>query len=761
MFSELAGLLASLDISKGSAGNSAKSKARNILMRANKQKIGSISAYSSNSIFYFPTIVSDQMMPSEQAMIIRMIEKNYASFVVACVSLLPVHHISADDSAAITNYLQIFHQNMGMKSIDPNVMAKVFGYASKTLQESTSVSEDDFKAFQDFLYECWQKSKETNQDYIKIVSETVSINDMFTKDPIDPRTKLLQEQFNRQNAELEEWGFLGEATADMFDDDMELTDDDYDDLDEEDPDDEDEDSELNNMIDKMLGENTSMNEGNVHQSINSIKFSIESVSENKILSCQSLTKLNAMEGKLNKLKGKYAKYLNRYKAKVKENAEEGTKKSLAIRFNNAVISNPKAFMQQYGEYIKIINKRLKMIEKRRQILRDRKGLSESAEVNPLTDLTQMDFDAIDYCIRSIDECITAKDEDIFILTEAKDEDNYTRIKVSEKNKLLKAQQDLIDAQEKMKSYEDDINSMNKTINDQKSKINSYNNNNNNNAALKKTQKDLKDARDLIGTYQDDADEYKRTIDKKDTELNKIRDAKAKSARIMPKESIRPFERSVFTDMDVKKANDALPMFAKATISFVVDDTGEVLNRDLLIGIKAYMHLAPAAELVTDIYNCIINKRKFLRFVKFITGEERSLSDLLFGINELKTDALSNKSESGRWRSAFRSRKRWSKISIPKLMKEYTPNGTLVITMNEVNYLKDQYGIDIMRSDHVKMLMDADFLLGFVIIDQANEMVYVTYDGHGYGFQQYTYNMLEREAQVSQREMMQLYRAFKS
>ena len=758
MFSELAGLLASLDISKGSAGNSAKSKARNILMRANKQKIGSISAYSSNSIFYFPTIVSDQMMPSEQAMIIRMIEKNYASFVVACVSLLPVHHISADDSAAITNYLQIFHQNMGMKSVDPNVMAKVFGYASKTLQESTGVSEDDFKAFQDFLYECWQKSKETNQDYIKIVSETVSINDMFTKDPIDPRTKLLQEQFNRQNAELEEWGFLGEATADMFDDDMELTDDDYDDLDEEDPDDEDEDPELNNMIDRMLGENASMNEGNVHQSINSIKFSIESVSENKILSCQSLTKLNAMEGKLNKLKGKYAKYLNRYKAKVKENAEEGTKKSLTIRFNNAVISNPKAFMQQYGEYIKIINKRLKMIEKRRKILRDRKGLSESAEVNPLIDLTQMDFDAIDYCIRSIDECITAKDEDIFILTEAKDDDNYTRIKVSEKNKLLKAQQDLIDAQEKMKSYEEDINSMNKTINSQKTKINSYNNND---TILKKTQKDLKDARDLIGTYQDDADEYKRTIDKKDTELNKIRDAKAKSARIMPKESIRPFERSVFTDMDVKKANDALPMFAKATISFVVDDTGEVLNRDLLIGIKAYMHLAPAAELVTDIYNCIINKRKFLRFVKFITGEERSLSDLLFGINELKTDALSNKSESGRWRSAFRSRKRWSKISIPKLMKEYTPNGTLVITMNEVNYLKDQYGIDIMRSDHVKMLMDADFLLGFVIIDQANEMVYVTYDGHGYGFQQYTYNMLERAAEISQREMMQLYRAFKS
>ena len=713
MFSELAGLLASLDVSKGPGGNSMKSKARNILMKANKQKIGSISAYSSNSIFYFPTIISDQMMPSEQAMIIRMIEKNYASFVVACVSLLPVHRISADDSAAITNYLQIFHQNMGMNSVDPNVMSKVIGIASKTIQENAGVSDEEFKAFQDFLYECWQKSKATNEDYVKIVSETVSINDMFKKDPIDSKTKILQEQFNRQNEELEEWGFLGEATANMFDDDMELTDDDYDDLDEEDPDDEDEDAELSKMIDSMLDENSVMNEGNVHQAINSIKFALESVSENKILSCQSLTKLNALENKLNKLKGKYAKYLNRYKAKVKENKENGTHKSLAIRFNNAVISNPKAFMQQYGEYITIINKRLKMIEKRRAELRERKGLSESVETNPFNDLTQMDFDSVDFCIRSIDECITAKDEDIFILTEAKnDDDDYTRIKISEKQAFIKAQQD------------------------------------------------LKDAQDLISTYQDDIAEKDKMLADKNQTITKYNSDKAKSKNIFPEKNISPFGKSgPFTDMDLKKANDAIPLFAKATISFVIDDTGEVMNRDILIGIKAYLHLAPASELVTDIYNCIINKRKFLRFVKFITGEERSLSDLLFGINELKTDALSNKSESGRWRSAFRSRRRWAKISVPKLMKEYTPNGTLVITMNEVNYLKDQYGIDIMRPDHVKMLMDADFLLGFVIVDQSNEMVYVTYDGHGYGFQQYTYAMLEREAQTSDRLMRELYRSF--
>lgn len=702
MFSELTALLSGLDVAKSSGGNS-KKLAKTILKGSNS-RIGSISAYSSNSIFYFPTIVSDQMMPSEQQMIIRMIEKNYASFVIACINLMPVHHVKADDASAITDYLRKFHQNMGMKYVDPNFTAKLNVEFSKTLGEAANVTEQDFDDFQNFLCECWQKSKATNTDFIKIVSETISINDMFNKDPLDPRTRILQEQFNRQLEEMEEWGFLGEATADMFDDDMELTDEDLADLDEEDPDDEDEDPELSKMIDQMLGENASMNEGNVHQAINSIKFSLESVSENKILSCQSLTKLNGLEGRLKKLKGKYAKYLNRYKAKVKENKESGTKKSLAIRFNNAMISNPKAFMQQYGEYIKIINRRLKLIEKRRAELRKRKGLSESVgEVNPLTDITKMDFDAVDYCIRSIDESLNAPDSDIFVITEAKGKD------------------------------EDDDDAIIMTVRDKK----------------------------RLAQYDADAEKRKEDDDKikkwkKDSEDLENRKKNQKRSPL----ATTPFsERSVFTDMDVKKANDAMPMFAKASINFVIDDTGETMQRDLLVGIKAYIHLAPAADLINDIYNCIINKRKFLRFVKFVTGEERSLTDLLFGIRELKTDALSNRSESGKWRSAFRSRRRWAKISVPNLMKEYTPNGTLVITMNEVNYLKDHYGIDIMRPDHVRMLMDADFLLGFVVIDQANEMVHVTYDGHGYGFQQYTYAMLERDQASTDRQIRELYRSF--
>lgn len=727
MISELFGLLSSIDVT-------GKGKNRKFAVNLNKNRIRSISAFSSNSIFYFPTIVSDQTMPEEQAMIIRMVEKAYASFVVACISLMPFHRIKADDKASIEDYLSQFHQNIGMNQGSGPVLNKVFGYVDGMDISEAVAKMEGFEETQDFLQECWIRSMASQSDPIKIIAETVSLNDMFSEDPIDPKTRVIQEQFKLVQEELDTWGFIGEATDDLLDSDMdnllEMSDEEIEQSCEE----QFKDRQLDTYL-KGEGEDPeSLTEGNVKSAVDSIKFSLESVSANKIMSCQSLTKLAQLESKLNKLKNKYTKYLNRYKKRVQDNKKNGEKKSLAIRFNGFQITNPKAFMKQYGTYIKIINKRLKLIDKRRAELRKRKGLPEEnkkLEENVITELTQMDFDALDHCIGVIDESLSAPDSEIFIITEALSPEQKAH------NQLVI---DKLRAEQKGREY------------------------------LKQAQTKSKENDDL----RTKAEQRGRRIHELEKENERL---KAGAASQNPPESedfgrpkngmiagryhggrdIKTFDKEVFTDMDVKKANEAIPMFARATISFIVDETEEVVARDVLIGVKAYIHKAPASELVNDVYNCIINKRKFLRFVKFITGEERSLSDFLFGFKELKNDALDARSGAGEWRQAFKRRRRWAKMSVPYLMKEYTPNGTLVMTMNEVQFIKDQYGIDIMKPDHVRMIMDADFLLGFIIIDQAEEMVYVTYDGHGYGFQQYTYPMLERERQQTDREMRNLYR----
>ena len=450
MITELFSMLSTIDVS-GKGSN------QKFSVNLNRNRIRSISAYSSNSIFYFRTIVSDQVTPEEMGMVSRVLEKSYAAFVVACIGLMPFHRIRADDQASIEEYLSQFHQNLGITPGNGAAATKMLDLVGTLGESSTELTDEDVRKTQDFLMECWEKSRANCTDFIQVVLETVSLNEMYTADPVDSVTRVIQERYLANLEELDTWGFVGEATATMLDADEDglesMSDDeiivrmmgpgssevdDDDDVDEEELSDEE--------LDELLGENAaelrqkweaehpdapmrrsdvkSLTEGNVKSAIDSIMFSLESVSENKIKSCSSLSKLRSLEAKLNKLKNKYAKYLTRYKKKYKENKEKGTKGKLSIRFNGTTISNPKAFMQQYGAYIKIINKRLKLVEKRREELRKRRGLPNSSEDKKLEEaglpvLTELDLQTVDYCIKTIDEAINAPDSEIFILTEAK------------------------------------------------------------------------------------------------------------------------------------------------------------------------------------------------------------------------------------------------------------------------------------------------------------------------------------------------------
>ena len=773
MITEIFSLLSSLDITKNNKLD------KKFDFNLSRNRIRSISAYSSNSIFYFPTIVIDQATPDEIAMVSRMLEKSYASFVITCISLMPFHRIHADDQGSIEEYLSQFHQNLGISGGSSVAMGKVLGLVN-TLEESSSwvdPSDPDVQATQKFLMECWERSRKNCTDFVKTVSETVSLNDMFQAAPVDPVTKVMQEQYMKTREELDIWGFLGEATGDEFDDDniLDMSDEDimaqifdrpvYHDGMEEDEDDglEDEYPE----IDDMLESANTINEGNVKAAIDSIMFSLQSVSENKILSCSNLTKLRSLEAKLNKLKSKYAKYLNRYKRKYKENQKTGSKSKLQIRFNGSTISNPKAFMQQYGGYIKIINKRLKLIEKRREELRKRKGGSASTEPKAvakektsekdaalkeaaaaMTTLTDLDMQNIDACLEAADKMLQAPDSEIFsYIDEASDADDWQAFDNERRMKALGSRINSVNAQRRA---EEDLYKARMEQKDAQRETD----------RAKYEAERSKDARRIAELEKKVGEK-----DPRDPEAGAEYDRNARRSQVnMVRAAIRndytghkTFEREIFTDMEMKKANEAVPTFARANIGFIVDETEQVITRSVLVGIKVYIHKIAAMDLVNDIYNCIINKRKFLKFVKFISGEEKSLADLLFSFKEMRLDALNTRSSTKRWASAFRQRKRLSKMSVPYLMKEYTPNGSVVLTMDAVQYIKDEYGIDIMTPDHVKMLMDASFLLGFVILDQANEIVYVTYDGHGGNFQQYTYDMLVREQELSNKTMRELYR----
>ena len=169
MITELFSMLSTIDVS-GKGSN------QKFSVNLNRNRIRSISAYSSNSIFYFRTIVSDQVTPEEMGMVSRVLEKSYAAFVVACIGLMPFHRIRADDQASIEEYLSQFHQNLGITPGNGAAATKMLDLVG-----------------------------------------TVSLNEMYTADPVDPVTRVIQERYLANLEELDTWGFVGEATATMLD----------------------------------------------------------------------------------------------------------------------------------------------------------------------------------------------------------------------------------------------------------------------------------------------------------------------------------------------------------------------------------------------------------------------------------------------------------------------------------------------------------------------------------------------------------------
>lgn len=839
------------------------------------RRIRSISSFSSNSIFYFPVIVSDQCQLDEVTMMARALEKQYASFVVACVSLIPFHRVSSGNAWAVDEYLKQFHQNIG---IAPGADAFSHAYSKAVkaglIEASTVIVPPPMIGVDDFFLKVWNESVEKDQDYVSYLIENyISLNDVFNENATDPYVRALTQRYKAVNEEMSTWGFVGSEPPDAMVNGGHIheSEDGYEPQNPyANPDD-----PFGSSSDLITDEDDGLYTTNeAANPVDRVKYTLESITDNKIKSCKNRTKLRSMESKLNGLKKKYTSYLRRYKKRYEENEKTGTKKKLIIRFNKEHIDDPKAFMQEYGSYMKVINHKLELCKARREELTARAGkgnvvtanesvafdmdyskylmdeasikasvrnkipddqfgipdkrkfplhdakhiklaiqmsghsdvkdreelatniakraselnmdiavsknnplykylpksMQESSEVDIINDLSDLDEQAIDSLLETIDAQLNAPDNEVFRLVNEDGTyddmyDMYQRLHASEQlnAKLAKEKAGVF------KAHKDYVEDKTHELEDKTHELEDLQKRNTNLSKLAsdymdRTSKEMESLRKENETLKKSAADKNAksrkslTITNRGPNRGQIDMAKRKNANPDHDYRVNTFDREVFTKMDMQKANEMVPTFAKASIGFIVDETEQVETRDVLIGVKTYVHRVQSGILVNEIYQAIMSRRKFLKFVKFISGEERSLADLLFGFKELKVDAHNTRSDASRWQSAFKQRKRLSKMSVPYIMNNYLPNGTIIMTMNEAEYMKNEYGVDILRGDHAKMIMDANFLLGFVVLDQTNEIAYVMYDGVNQNqFQQYSFAALEREQKNNERDMRELFR----
>lgn len=210
--------------------------------------------------------------------------------------------------------------------------------------------------------------------------------------------------------------------------------------------------------------------------------------------------------------------------------------------------------------------------------------------------------------------------------------------------------------------------------------------------------------------------------------------------------------------DVRKANELQPTLIKVNIKRSVRDTNTLTEYNFIIGVKATLHLAPSTEFVNNLVSACEYKGALFRFVKWSSGEISFLKDFVLRLDEFSKDIKSNTTAKTHWWDALKRRARdakISKISANRLL----PNATFVFTTNEVDYIKANFGYDLLNMTIAQRLMKEYFLLGYVVLDPANEIAHILYDGQK-NFQVMTFKNMEREGANVERQFKDILRATK-
>lgn len=222
----------------------------------------------------------------------------------------------------------------------------------------------------------------------------------------------------------------------------------------------------------------------------------------------------------------------------------------------------------------------------------------------------------------------------------------------------------------------------------------------------------------------------------------------------------PKLREPIVNQKFDKANDVVPTLLHVRV-FPKGGT-QTDPIDFVIGVKATLHPIKQQDILINLVRGLKNENKFFNFIRWTTGEIKFFKDFLFGVDQMKLDAVASSNSSA---SMFNMGKRRKSLSVLKnyfTKENLLPNMTLVVTTDCLNRLKDEYGYDIgmdagsSQIALIKKMMSIYFLLGFVIVDPGLSRVNILVDGEN-RFESYTYSGLQKEGTVNDKQFKEMMR----
>ena len=242
------------------------------------------------------------------------------------------------------------------------------------------------------------------------------------------------------------------------------------------------------------------------------------------------------------------------------------------------------------------------------------------------------------------------------------------------------------------------------------------------------------------------DKFKADLNKTDVDIQKAYYDIDKSKSQLTKDEVDFFKNQVLPT-EYKKANELQPTLM--VVNFKIKSGDRYIPIDsIVIGVKAKLYPIGSEDIITHLVSKTKDANWIQKFIKASTKEISFFKDFLFAIDKAKVDALSMSrkgSSNMMWKVLER---RANKSKFNKLMarsNDCTAITTIMVSQNEVDYMKKEYQVDISDIHTARTLLDQYNLIGLCIVDESLEIAKFLYDTGDDMWETISFSNLERES----------------
>ena len=206
-------------------------------------------------------------------------------------------------------------------------------------------------------------------------------------------------------------------------------------------------------------------------------------------------------------------------------------------------------------------------------------------------------------------------------------------------------------------------------------------------------------------------------------------------------------KKALMDTDVKKVNELVPSLLIVNYAVTVKD-GEPITSSAIVGVKTRVIALDSFQILDKLASKNKDKSGLVKFIKATTGEIKFIKDFVLAIDKAKVDALS-RSKRGSANPIWRVLERRAALNnLRKALNQKndaSPITTLVVTQEEVDYLRKTAGMELDNVNTANYIINAFNLMGLCIVDETTEVAKFLFDGEFNQFDTYAFGTLEREA----------------